>query len=480
MRKAIIVLIGLLTTSAVRSADLLEIYDLARQNDPRLLESEARRNAALENRPQAIANLLPQINASYEVNTSNQDPPVLITNAPPNPNFTAEAISLDLNLAVIRPAFWVQLAQSDHQIAQAEADYQAEAQNLMLRTAEAYFEVLFAEDDLRFARAEKEAIGRQLAQAQERFKVGLSAITDVNEAQAAYDQAKASEIAAENALEDAKEAVREIVGDVQDSFAGLKPRLPLHPPAPNSIEEWSTTGLLNNARIVSVQQQALFSEKQIKREFSGHLPTVDVFARYSFDDSDRIVGPQAALFGTQREAQTAGLRLEIPVFAGGSVNSRTRQARSEYAASLQVLDRQRRAVIRQVKDAFRGVVSSIAQVQALEAAVKSSQSALESTTAGMEVGTRTLVDVLTEQRDLYQSERDLARARYDYLLNGFRLKEGAGTLSRNDLEQANTWLQTSRAAPAGSVINVGRPRKPAPPSTAPKNPQKKRDTPPKP
>jgi outer membrane protein len=327
----------------------------------------------------------------------------------------------------------VQLSQADNQVAQAEATYAAEQQNTGLRTAQAYFNVLLAQDNLEFARAEKEAIERQLEQAKARFDVGLIAITDVNEAQAGFDQARANVIKAENDLDNASEALREIIGEFDKELNGLAMEIPLKSPEPSNIEDWSKRAQENNLDIISAQNRSELAKKSIDLQFAGHLPTLDLVGTAGFIDNNR---PN----GFTYQSQAIGMQVNVPLFQGGGVNSRVRQARHEFEAAQENLDAQRRAVTRQVKDAYRGVLSSISQVEALKAAVVSSQSALEATEAGFEVGTRTMVDVLTEQRNLYRAKRDYAQARYDYIVNSLSLKQASSILLREDIELVNRWL----------------------------------------
>lgn len=432
----------LVTPPAAFGGDLLAIYDQALQQDPKLREAEATRNAALENKPQSLAKLLPTLSITGNLNRnsvlSKFEPgsgQTFIAGAR-NVGFWSSGASVNLIQPIYHREYWVQLAQADNRVAQAEAEYAAEQQNLILRTANAYFGELLAQDNLGFARAELEAIERQLEQAKARFEVGLIAITDVNEAQAGYDLARANVIKAENELDNAREALREIVGPYEDNLAGVAQEIPLQAPEPAKMEEWDSRAQENNLSLIAAQNKAELAKKSIDLQFAGHLPTLDLVGSAGFTDNNR---PR----GIPTESQVIGMQFNMPLFQGGGVDSRVRQARYEYTSAQEGLDRQRRAVTRQVKDAYRSILSSINQVKALQAAVVSAQSAKEASEAGFEVGTRTMVDVLAEQRNLYRTQRDYAKTRYDYILASLALKEAASLLRREDIELINRWLAHS-------------------------------------
>jgi outer membrane protein len=329
----------------------------------------------------------------------------------------------------------IQLEQTDDVIASAEAQYLAAQQDLMFRTSRAYFGVLDAQENLKFARANKKAIARQLDQAKQRFEVGLIAITDVHEAQAAYDGARSEEIAAINDVNSAWEALFVIIGPRPiEELAPLKPDLPLTPPKPADMEQWSETALKQNLSVIAAYHNAELARKGIELQRSGHYPTLDLVASYGWEDT---TSEAASRF----ESGLVGVQLAVPLYTGGLVSSQVRQARYDFEAAQDNLEAQRRSVDQVVKDAYRGVLTSIAQVEALGATVVSSESALEATEAGYEVGTRTIIDVLNVQRNKFGADRDYAVARYAYVLNGLLLKQAASILSPEDLAQVNAWLE---------------------------------------
>ena len=290
-----------------------------------------------------------------------------------------------------------------------------------------------AEQTLKFTKADVKAIARQLEQAKQRFEVGLIAITDVNEAQARYDGARADLIVAANNVDDTYEALLEITGVPAGALADLKTTVPLKPPSPASLDEWTETALQNNPSIISAKYNAEIAKKEIERQDAADSPALDLVGSYSLARSD-------ADLGVDSNNGIVGVQLSLPLYTGGGVQAATRQARHQYDAAQDALEQTRRAVEAQVRNGYRGVLSTISQVRALEATQVSARSALEATEAGFEVGTRTLVDVLNSQRELFGAKRDLAVSRYQYVLNMLSLLQAAGTLSATNVEAANAWL----------------------------------------
>lgn len=428
----------LMGIAPLRAQNLSQTYELALQNAPVLKQAQAKQSAIGESKDQSIARFLPNISATGASSKNHLHNKKTGSFRGPNANqdFWDNTFNVDLTQPLFHWDHWIQLSQSDNQIAQAEAAYLTELQNLMVKTTETYFNVLYAQDNLQFATAEKQAIARQLDQAKQRFEVGIIAITDVNEAQAGFDQANANEIDAVNNLDNQKEALREIIGENDASLNALGEQLPLLKPEPADMSAWSDTAELNNFSIISAFNQAEISRKAIDVQRNGHLPRLDLVASYGASDNN-------SSFGFRGDTQSVGVQLEVPLFEGGAVNSRTRQAAYEYQAAKEDLIAKKRAVKRQVKDAYRGVMSTISRVAALKAAVTSAASALEATEAGFGAGTRTMVDVLNEQRNLYRAKRDFSRTRYDYLINSIKLKQAASSLSQDDIEQVNRLLMAN-------------------------------------
>jgi len=428
---------GLGLAASTTAEDLIQIYDLAVQSDPILKEQEQSLYATREVKPQARALLLPSFgvsaDADYNSDRTTSNNALTDSRTSRNDRYNSQGIQASITQNIYNRADWIQLDQSDDTIAQAEAEYRDSQIELMVRTTVAYFNVLRAADAVGVQEALQRANERQLEQSKQRFDVGLVAITDVNESQAAYDRSRANVITTKNELNNQWEALRKIIGPVNVPLARLGERLPLSPPSPNDIDVWADTAIKNNYSVIAAVEASQASKKQIEIERSGHFPTFSLEAGYGLDRTD-------ADFGTDRDSGFVGLNMNLPLYQGGAVTSRTRQAGYNFRAAQDRLDQARREVLNDVKDAFRGILSSISDVQARQAAIVSSRSALESTQAGLEVGTRTQVDVLNAQQRLFQSEFDYLDSRYGYIINGVLLHQATSTLSRDVLVKGNAWL----------------------------------------
>ena len=422
--------------------DLLGALDAAEQSDPVYREAQASALATAEEIPQARAALwLPKINFTAGITRIDQSLSggFSLANSSDNPSYTAKEYRVNLSQPVYHHDRYVVLRQADQRLQQAQFEVLAARQDLMLRVAERYFNRLAAHDSLEFAKAETESLKSQLDQAQQRFQVGLIAITDVQEAQAGYDRATASQISAENDVENATEALREVTANYDLDLALLGAALPLVVPEPLDIERWTATALEQNLSLRAAQTAAEISHQEIRRQYAGHFPSLDIVGGHSFNR-------QGGRFGSSSVDQNdIGIQVTVPLYEGGQVVSRTRAAERQNDATLERLEQTRRAVHRETREAYLGVVTKISSVKALQQAVVSSQTALESTSAGFEVGTRTAVDVVAAERSLYQAKRDFARARYDYIIETLRLKKAAGNLQPEDLAAANSWLVVSPA-----------------------------------
>jgi len=460
---------ALLFTPATYAESLLEIYQLALQSDPSLAEADANRMATLESKPQARAALLPQLNAgagygyaqSDGTNTFPQFDPisgdVIELQTPFDQNATTTSWRVDLRQSVFEWDRWVKLRTADKQIAQADADYRAAQQDLIVRVSGAYFDVLAAQDTLESEQAAKEAIGRQLEQAKKRFEVGLIAITDVQEAQSGYDQAVASEILAKRSLANSKELLREIVGEYPGELQGPSDVIPLIPPDPAVEEDWVEMALQQNLSLLSSELGAEIARDNVSFVRTGHYPKLEIQGSYNGLDatgeraSGQLNSDGSVTLGpfqsTDRDNQgyDISLQLTVPIFSGGNVSSQTKQATYEYRAARERYQRTARQTERDTRDAYLGVVSEIARVNALKQARASAQTALEATQAGFEVGTRTTVDVLEQRRQLFLADVNYARSRYDYIVNVLRLKQAAGNLNVDDVAEVNGWLDQATA-----------------------------------
>jgi len=432
----ILMVLFMLTAGAVQGQDLLSVYDLAVQNDPELKVAKQTLESVRENRPQAKANLYPDVSiigATTYVDRDTVDSSIAANEG--KDSFNNYSLELKLTQPIYRRDLWTELDRTENEIAQAEADYADEELKLMARVIQVYFNILGAKDNLTVSTAQTEANKRQLEQAQQRFDVGLIAITDVHEAQAAYDRSRANQIAASNTVDDAWEALFAIVGSIPKDIAKLGEKLPLKAPEPADIESWAKSALEQSYSVISKINAAEVQRKQIEIARSGHYPQLNLLASYGITRTSGL-DP----FSDQDDAKI-GLKLSVPLYQGGGVSALVRQSINNYQAAQEALDQQRRSINTNVRNAYRGVISNISQVQALKATTISSRSALESTQAGYEVGTRTLVDVLATQTQMFDATRNYLRSRYDYLINHLLLKRQAGILSREDLGRVNALLE---------------------------------------
>jgi len=366
----------------------------------------------------------------------------------------SDTTSWDVTLrqSIFRWENWVTLRRADREVAQAEVDYQAAQQDLILRTAERYFNVLAAKDTLTAAEATYEALGRQLEQAEKRFEVGLIAITDVQDSRSAYDSATAAVIQAKRNLATQQEFLRELTGDSFDTLAKPGPKLPLVAPDPANEEDWVKMAMDQNLRLASSRLAAEITRDDISFQRGGHYPSVDlvlsrgnqeVSGDRTFSFEDPITGEPVATISpldSNTDDTFVGLQLTLPIYSGGATSSRVRQAEYRHRAARERLERTARETERDTRDSYLGVMSEMSRVQALEQAVESAKVALQATEAGYEVGTRTTVDVLEARRRLFEAETLFARSRYDYLINVVKLRLASGTLDPTHVARINAAL----------------------------------------
>ncbi|HEY5624455.1 MAG TPA: TolC family outer membrane protein [Gammaproteobacteria bacterium] len=443
--------------SGIAQEDLLNVYQRALQNDPIIREAENIYLATLESKPQALSNLLPQLSLSAGASTSFSEDPNPATNFQTGEPSTivvssetdrdSSSLSLNLDQTIFDRGQLVTYRQADKRVARAVTDYELAKQDLLIRVADAYFNVLAAEDTLAAEVAAREAIGRQLEQAERRFEVGLIAITDVQESQAGYDLAIATEISAQRSLATSREFLREIVGEYISELAGPAEQIPLETPEPADAEEWVRVSLDQNLALMSSRIAAEIARDDIDIQRGSRLPSISLRGSYSESDSDTVRTNFFANGGRLDNPSTSGpqgynfsISFSIPIFTGGFNSSRIQQAVYQHRAALETLERVARQTERQTRDAYLGVISEISRVRALRQAVQSSETALQATEAGFTVGTRTTVDVLVSQNTLARAQTNFARSRYDYILNVLRLKLAAGNLSIEDINEVNGWL----------------------------------------
>jgi outer membrane protein len=464
-----------------KAQDLLSVYRQALTQDATWAAAQASHQAALEAIPQARALFLPQLNASANTTWNNYDIQYRAPTALPGGNraWNSNGYSVSLTQPIFRPQNGALYLEAKAQVRQADAQLISARQDLILRVAQAYFDVLLAQDNVNLAGAQKAAIAQQLEQAKRGFEVGTLTITDTHEAQARYDLAVSQEIAAGNNLEVAKQALARIVGEQPAPLVPLKSQLSLSPPTPNDINQWVNAAKQQNLQ-VEIQRQALeIAKDEVTRNRSAHLPIIDVVGSYGSSHA----GNGTFGIGANIDSTIIGLQLQVPIYQGGAIQSRVRQALAGRDQAQQNLEAAQRQAVLLANQSFLGVTSGLAQVQALEQALASSRTSLNSSKLGLEVGVRTNIDVLNAQQQLYNAERDLFAARYNYLLSELRLKSAVSTLSEQDVIQVNELLggkagtsieqgQTTPAQPGQpvappTIVPPSTPATPAPPAAAP-------------
>lgn len=445
----------LLTTAAgsANAADLMDAYQLARQSDPQLSAAESRSLGQREGVAQSRAALLPQLSGEVRFTDAEGDgseiqvistDPLITADSRGSTESRTRTQGVTLTQSIYNPSNWTSLRASRARASQAIATYEAATHNLIVRTADAYFGVLTAIETLASARAEERAVKRQLDQADKRLEVGLSPITDVHEARARYDSARAAAITAETQLEDAREALAEITGRVLVGLRGLGPDFQPQAPMPAEVEAWVRLALEQNPTLQARMFELRAAEHDVSTQRAGHLPSLsgsvartDQTSWGSFRSPEN---PNAFPTGRGSLGTTVGLTLNVPIFSGGATQSRVRQAIHTRDATADVVEQEERAITRQTRNAYRSLIAGLSEIEAREQALVSARSALEATEAGFEVGTRTIVDVLISQQQLFSAQREFARARHSFLVNNLRLKQQAGNVAIGDVQAVNALL----------------------------------------
>ncbi len=433
------------TQAATQSQQsLVDIYRQALAHDPVLASALSANKAAQELIEQGKALYLPTVNFNASAGATVSDIRYLdARTAPGSNNFENYRVSVEARQPIYRKQNLVQMEQSKTQVSQADKQYHLSQQELILRATQAYFDVLIAQDKIELIGAQKVAITSQLEQAKATFDAGTSTITDVNEAQARYDLVLAQEIAAVNEFEIAKRAIEAITGTVPSKLATVKPDIKVSHLG-QSMLSWQQVALLNNLSIQIQQDTVKLAEHDVERAKAAHLPTLDAVA--SINDNYSSGSPSVFSTGNDLKTGTIGVELQIPLYQGGAINSRERQAVLNQQKAYDDVEVARRKIDLETQRAYLNLSTTIAQVKALDQALISSQSQVDSTTLGYEVGVRTSVDVLNAQQQLFSAKRDLLQARYNYLVNIIRLKSVSGLVGEADLQDINQQLVTSQKA----------------------------------
>jgi outer membrane protein len=419
--------------------DLLQVYRDARSYDAQYAAARFALEAGREKLPQGRALVLPTLNLTGSATDTNTD--FQSDNPTLNPSFNRDAraygATLNFSQPIYRKQNFIQYDEAGYQVKQAEATFSQASQDLILRVAQAYFDVLGAQDTLELVRAQKAAISEQLAQAKRNFEVGTATITDTHEAQARYDLAVSQEISAQNDLDVKKRTLQQIAGKEYGTLTPLRPDVKLTMPTPNDMQAWVD---MAEKQSYAVQLQDALTEiarLEVDRNQAGHYPTLDFVASYGYlDQSGTLFTP----IGSKVTSGQVGVQLGLPIYQGGSISSRAREAAFNYDKSKQDLQNARRSAALAAQQAFLASVNGVAQVNALEQALVSSKSAYDSNKLGYEVGVRINIDVLNAQQQLYQTRRDLALARYTLITSRLKLQAAGGILSEQDLERVNAVL----------------------------------------
>jgi outer membrane protein len=435
MRLARIALAAALASAwgPAHAVDLLSVYRDALVSDATYQAARSQYEATRERLPQARAGYLPTVSGTATAFRNEVDREIAS-----DQGYSTTTYAVTLTQPVFRLQNLIAISQADKQVLQAQAAFGFQGQELILRVGQAYFDVLLAQDNVALSGAQKTSISEQLAQAKRNFEVGTSTIVDTLEAQARYDQAVAKEIADQNDLEVKRRALTVLLGKLPDSFLPLRDPLRLAEPSPANIEDWVKAANDSSFTVAVARAGYEIARQEVERQRAGHLPTVDLSASYG-----NVHNPIAAIpgvVGANTNSGTIGLTLSVPLFSGGLIQSRVREAVALRDRAAQDLESAQRTVAQSVRQQFLNVTSGIAQVRALEQALTSTQSQLDSTILGRDVGVRTSVDVLNAQQQVFQTRRDLQQARYNYLMNGLRLKAAAGLLSDTDVEEVNRAL----------------------------------------
>ena len=423
------------------AADLLSVYREAQSADAVYAAARASYMAGQEKLPQGLSGLLPAV--TVQANTQYNDRNISFRPPAPglvggNSTYNSNSVTVTATQPLFRYQNWITYEQAKNQVSQAEATFLQANQDLILRVAQAYFDILLAENNVLLAAAQKTAFAEQLAQAKRNFEVGTATITDANDAQARHDLAVSQEIAAQNDLEIKKQTLRQIIGRAAPEIAKIGTGFVAQLPVPNNMDKWVDNGTSTSLQVRIAQANLDIAAQDVSKNRGGHLPTLDAVATYN--DAAQGAGFQIGP-GYDTSIRYIGVQLAVPLYQGGLVNSKVREAIASQDKAKQDLENTKRTVALNTRTAFLGVTSGTAQIKALETALVSSQSSLDSTKLGQEVGVRTQVDVLNATQQLISARRDYAQAIYSYAINVLKLKAAAGTLTDEDLAYVNQWLE---------------------------------------
>lgn len=425
--------------STALATDLMEAYHSAQSQDAAFASARASQQVGQEKKSQGRSLLMPNINLT--ANSTYNDIGVQFAGGSRSLQYNNSGFGVSLVQPLFRQQNWLAYSESEIQVAIAEAQYKLAEHDLILRVAQSYFDVLIAQDSVQLTEAQKKAISEQLEQAKRNFEVGTSTITDTYEAQARYDLITSQEITAQSNLEVKRRSLQQITNTAPGELHQLGMELKLETPQPIDVEQWVADAQQRNVQIAIAEAAAQLAEKEVSRNFGGHLPTLDLVANYSKNSANGGTFTGTGYGPADTTSKVVGIQLNMPLFQGGATQSKYREAEAGRDKAKQDLENARRTVAVQTRQAYLGVVSGIAQVKALQQALKSSESLLEASKLGQGVGVRTNLDVLNAQQQLFSTRRDLYQAEYNYLLSRLRLKAAVGTLAEEDVSGINQALR---------------------------------------
>jgi outer membrane protein len=443
MNRRLLIAVSLAFAPLTAAAEnLVQVYQDARAYDATYAAARFALQAGMEKLPQGRALLLPSINLTASTTESRLESDSKNPALAPTLTFTRDLSVQQAQLTLTQPLFraqnFIQYDQSELQVKQAESQFGQASQDLIVRVAVAYFEMLGAQDSLRLVRGQKAAIAEQLAQAKRNFEVGTATITDTHEAQARYDLSQAQEISALNDVEAKRRALQQLTGKVYEELKPLRADIQLSPPNPNNMQAWVDLAEKQSYPVLIQDSAAEIASLEAKRNTAGHYPTLDLVANYGYTEQ---TGSQFTSIGNNLTNASVGLQLALPIYQGGGISSRAREAASNYERSKQDLENARRSSALTARQSYLAVLAGVAQVRAFEQALVSSRSALDSNKLGYEVGVRINIDVLNAQQQVFSTERDLLAARYNTIANTLRLKAAAGGLRDEDIAEVNRVLE---------------------------------------
>ena len=439
MRAAALLILLAALAAPVSAEDLLEVYRLAQQNDPRFAAARAARDATREKEPQGRAGLLPAINLSAGRSETDQD--VKTPSLDGNFRYPTTSYGLTLTQPLYRKPAFATYEQGKADAARAEYEFASARQDLVLRVSQTYLTALAAQDIYEFTVAEKDAIEKLLALTRRNVSVGIGTLIDVHDAEATYDLAIAQEIEAANALEVRREALRVLTGQQPGTLARVTQPLPLETPEPAQVEKWEDAARSDNPLVLAQREAVASAVQEVEKNRGAHHPTLDINASHTYSDA----GGSVQGFALETRTSQIGLAFNLPLYQGGGTASRVREALARHEEASQRLEQLQRESALAARDAYAAVRAGMARVQALERALVSNRRSLESVVLGYERGVRNASDVLIAQRVLFRTRRDLAEQRYQYLQARLRLKAAVGALADDDIEQINRLLGYSPA-----------------------------------